>query len=156
VLKKSALRQLRKMANVPILRVSDDLGYAFKWNPERFQRRPIGRRRSGGRVGLSPGKTTSDLPAAFAPRPLAMIENWSLQICHWQLPTLCPTAQLPMANFQFSILNRLYCQGRTIDDRGVRPSSGAASPDGAGATKFSKAYLHSHVAAPGDGRTPPL
>ena len=50
----------------------------------------------------------------------------------------------------------LYCQGRRIDDRGVRPSSGAARPDCAGAAKFSKADLLYHVAAPGDGRTPPL
>ena len=43
-----------------------------------------------------------------------------------------------------------------MDDRGVRPSSGAASPDDPDATKFSKAYLLYHAAAPGDGRTLPL
>src|ERR1019366_5383510 len=49
-----------------------------------------------------------------------------------------------------------YCQDRGIDDSGVRPSSGAASSESPDATKFSGAYLLLHVAAPGDGRTPPL
>ena len=37
---------------------------------------------------------------------------------------------------------------------GVRPSSGAASPDCAGAILFPKASFHFCVAAPEDGRTP--
>jgi cellobiose phosphorylase len=49
-----------------------------------------------------------------------------------------------------------YCQDRRKGDSGVRPSPGAASPEGATTLKFSKASGHFHVAAPGDGRTPPL
>lgn len=37
---------------------------------------------------------------------------------------------------------------------GARPSSDAASPDGADAAHFSKVYPHYHVAAPKDGRAP--
>jgi hypothetical protein len=45
---------------------------------------------------------TSDLLATFGTRPFAKIENWSLQICHWQLKTPCS-----ITNDKFSILNRL-------------------------------------------------
>ena len=47
-----------------------------------------------------------------------------------------------------------YCQGRRIGDSGVRPSPGAATPDGTETYWFSKAFWHSLVAAPEDGRTP--
>jgi hypothetical protein len=36
----------------------------------------------------------------------------------------------------------------------VRPSPGAASPEGATTLKFSRAFWHFHAAAPEDGRTP--
>jgi glutamyl-tRNA reductase len=49
-----------------------------------------------------------------------------------------------------------YCQVRRIGDSGVRPSSGAASTESCETVEFSGAYLRCHVAAPGDGRTPPL
>jgi hypothetical protein len=49
-----------------------------------------------------------------------------------------------------------YCQMCGIDYSGVRPSSGAASLDCPSAVVFSKGRGHSYVAAPEDGRTPPL
>jgi hypothetical protein len=49
-----------------------------------------------------------------------------------------------------------YCQVRRIGDSGVRPSSGAASTESCETVEFSGAYLRCHVAAPADGRTPPL
>ena len=47
-----------------------------------------------------------------------------------------------------------YCQGRRIGDSGVRRFPGAAMPDGTETYWFSKAFWHSLVAAPEDGRTP--
>jgi hypothetical protein len=48
-----------------------------------------------------------------------------------------------------------YSQARRIGYSGVRPSPGAASPHGPDAGRFSEAGERFHVAAPGDGRTPP-
>jgi len=55
---------------------------------------------------------------------------------------------------QINLAIRMYCQGRRIGDSGVRPSPGAATPDGTETYWFSKAFWHSLVAAPEDGRTP--
>jgi hypothetical protein len=50
----------------------------------------------------------------------------------------------------------IYCQVCGIDYNGVRPSSGAASQDCPSGVAFFKGRGHSNVAAPEDGRTPPL